>query len=722
MLKHALTYAGTFALLTLLTAPAFAAIPATVLVEGALHSAGGGPVADGVYKITFSIYDKAKDGSAAWTEGPVSVQTTGGRFSHMLGSDKPIDAGKLAAPAKQWLGLKVGSDPELARTPMQSVAFALVAGQAAKLGCSGCVQAQHVANGAIPATKVGFAYAASDTKGGPALKAKTLDCTGCVKTGHLSFDKDVDLKGKALTAGKLTSSGDIAAAGVVAAKQFVGDGSKLTGIKTPAGTCKTAGEVVKGINPDGSLICVKAMDPAALPADGLDKISGNTLGNRFNDVLAGGTDKPIPDFDSNGLLDIIDVPDIGKAESFEVHIDITKAPFVDEKPKDGKPDWDPTDLTVFLFPPTTKTLPGQRSILVNDFLKKPSIDGTIYPHYVLHQGTGGGTLSLVGTWPTKTKEVKGDIHKDWLGKNPKGKWRLMILDNGDRVKSGGGDEKVDGKLVKWTISMKTLSGNQVLADGDVFVNGKIWGKYQGHGAKELGGTLVVGGNLQVNGAITSNINEYVTVGGKKMWYGMFADGSRPFLYGFIPDAIRGNDAVEFSKPSYAWSIPDDNKYLRYNLRMELKRGDRNGNFVRQQDWLNSHDSTDEGQQHIAFWVKNTTDKDIKTYLCYRMSSRGSSAHMNASISLNKKEIYRRSDGVSGGSHFCSSSASYSRFTFPAKKTSFVVLKCGGYYYHGQYNWYHGKYTCGFTSSRLGAANLPKGLEWDYKRFFDFVTY
>ena len=454
---------------------ALAAAPMTVGVQGVLRAQGGGPIADGSYNFTFTIYDTQTGGTAAWTEGPIGLSTTGGGFSHALGASKAIDAGKLAELSGQWLGVTIGQDPELPRVALRATLFALHADVAGKLACAGCVGAEHVANGALGATKVGFSYAGSDTKGGPALKAKALDCTGCVGVSHLKFDADIDLGGHALSAAKLISAGDVLASGSMAAKQFIGDGSKLTGIKMPAGTCKK-NEAVIGIDSDGTVNC------AQLGGD-LEAVSGKTLSNHFTDEIGGGADKDIPDFDSNGLLDTIEVPDLGIAESFEVYVDITKAPFVDEKPKDGKPDWDPSDLTVLLFPPTTKDLPAQRSNVVDNFIQTPSVNQQLYPNYVLHQLSDKGSLNLVATYPTKTKPASGDL-TEWIGKNPKGKWRLLILDNGDRKAPDGKDMAFDGQLVRWAIRVKTLSSQKIKVNGslvlaqqtapcDVFARGAI---------------------------------------------------------------------------------------------------------------------------------------------------------------------------------------------------------------------------------------------------------
>ena len=486
-----------FAALTLVCSAAFAASPATVLLEGAMHSQGGGAAADGNYNFTFTIYDKQAGGTAAWTEGPATVALQSGRFSYALGSKTKLDAAKLAALDAQWLGIKVGSDPELARFPLHATAFALHAATAGGLACDGCVGADTVANGSISALKVNFAYAAAANgiKGGDAKAAQALNCTGCVSVAHMKFDSAVDLGSNPLTAGKITSSGDILAKGTVAATAFTGDGSGLTGIKVPSGDCPS-GQVVNGIDGNGKLKCAKV-------GGDLDGVSGKSLSQHFTDTITGSKNLDIPDFDSNGLLDGITLPDVGVAESFDVKIEITKEPFIDEKPKDGKTDYDTTDLTVVLFPPLlTKPLPAQRSNMVDAFLTKPSIDGQIYPHYVLHQGTGAGLVSLIASYPTATKPVAGDL-STWIGKNPKGLWQLLILDNTDRVDAKGDDVKTDGKLVTWSITFQTVSGSQITLNGSQFTTGTVWGGYKGHDGKQLGDDLKVGAGVKVGDSETA---------------------------------------------------------------------------------------------------------------------------------------------------------------------------------------------------------------------------
>ena len=484
----------TLALLALSPAAAFAAAPTTVLIEGAMHSTGGGAAADGVYDATFRLWDKATAGVELHKE-ITKIQTINGRFNHVLGKAAAMDVAALVGKGVAFLGVQIGTDPEMSRAELHGVMFASWANTAGDVACKGCVGQEDIAAGSISGVNVGFNYANSDTKGGNALKANALACTGCVTVDHLKFDKDLDLGANALSAGKLTSGGDIVAKGSISAAKFLGDGSQLTGIKTPSGTCSVAGEVMKGIDGDGKPICVKALDAKNLPGDGLNEISSDTLSNHFSDTIVGGKGLDIPDEDSTGLLDIITVPSVGKADTFEVYVEISKEPFVDDNPKNGKADFDTRDLTVLLFPPTTNDLPEKRSNIVSNFLKKPTVDQGQFPHYILHSlGGDEGDLTIAATYPTKTTVVAGDIHKDWLGKDPVGKWRLLILDNSDRPST-----TTDGKLVSWHIKFQTTSTNQVLVAGQQFINGKLYGSYNGHDTKQKGGDL--GGTLQVGAAM-----------------------------------------------------------------------------------------------------------------------------------------------------------------------------------------------------------------------------
>ncbi len=405
------------------------AVPVTIATQGTLRG-GGGAVADGVYKMTFSLYAGEKDKAAVWSEGPVPVGVKSGVFDHPLGSIKPLDGAVMAKLNKGWIGVRIDKDTELPRQKLHSVAFAMVAASATKLACSGCVTGAQLGSTAVAAKHVGFTYAGATTKGGPATKALDLACTGCVSVKEMAFDGDVDLKGKALKAGKITA--DTIVAKQVAAGAFVGDGSKLTGIQTISGSCAKAGHVVRGINKDGSLNCVAAMDPKALPKDGLDEISNGQLSTEFVDIDKSAAPVPIQDNSPPGVTSTITVPDRGVAKNVSVTVDVSNSTF--------------KNFRLVLTDPAGKA------------------------HTLFSSGTvKGGTLKA--TYPAPTKPVSGDLTA-WIGKNPKGKWVLKAIDQHYK------DNKKDGAINSWQIDVLTLSSKKVQAPGKMVVGERLYGAIQ----------------------------------------------------------------------------------------------------------------------------------------------------------------------------------------------------------------------------------------------------
>ncbi|MEY3013329.1 MAG: hypothetical protein RIT45_2064 [Pseudomonadota bacterium] len=409
------------------------ALPATTQVEGVLLSAGGAPAADGSYDVTFSLYAGKDAQAAAWTEGPLKVAVAGGRFQVVLGQVKPITPEALTA-ANLWLGVQVASDPELPRQPLHATPYAIAAHVAAGVACDGCIGGNQLGNGAVAAAKIGFNYAGSNTKGGPALD---LACTGCVSVAELKFDADVDLGGNSLKAGGATFTGDVAAK-TVTATSFVGDGSKLTGIKTPAGTCSKAGEVVKGIKADGTLECVAAMDPAALPKDGVDEISNGLLFNQFQDVIAADAKNvAIPDNTGAEAVSNLTFPDIGVAQKLTVTVKVSNT--------------DLSTVALVLLPPDDKKT---GLVLCDPCGQKDA-------------------KSLEVTYPVPTATKTGDLTA-WVGKNPKGLWNLKAKDTSYCIKQAPGngtlcdiDGKSDGFILEWNMAIQTLSTKKVGVGGNL---------------------------------------------------------------------------------------------------------------------------------------------------------------------------------------------------------------------------------------------------------------
>jgi hypothetical protein len=229
---------------------------ATLQVQGLLRNTSGGPATDGPYVFFLKLYDAKDAKTAVWQDAVPGVQVQGGLFQLALGATEaaPLKDDLLTAGKALWLGVQVASDPELERVPLGAVARAWYAHNAGGLDCSGCVQGPALADNAVTSQKVAFAYAGSETKGGPATTAKmaevaqsaktaesaatakvaeaavkagtadeatSLACTGCVTLKHLHADvaggflsvKGGNVAGDVALKGKLTVDGAVEFAG-----------------------------------------------------------------------------------------------------------------------------------------------------------------------------------------------------------------------------------------------------------------------------------------------------------------------------------------------------------------------------------------------------------------------------------------------------------------------------------------------------------------------------
>ncbi len=89
----------------------FAQIPHTISYQGILTDASGNPKPDGNYQFTFYLYDVSTGGTALWNESK-SLPISKGLFSTSLG-DQTAFGTNVKFDKPYWLGIKVGSDPEL---------------------------------------------------------------------------------------------------------------------------------------------------------------------------------------------------------------------------------------------------------------------------------------------------------------------------------------------------------------------------------------------------------------------------------------------------------------------------------------------------------------------------------------------------------------------------------------------------------------------------------
>ena len=407
-------FAAALAALTLIVPTASLAVPQLALVEGVLLSAGGGPVADGNYNVTFTYQDAA--GATVWTEGAQPIAVKSGQFTAKLGAKSALPAAAFVKAVQ--LAVQVGSDPPLPASQLASVPLALRAGVAEELDCSGCIKAGHL----DPAVTQGL--------------VKSTDLQGFVKTADLgAYAKVADLGAFAKTSdlsayAKASDFTDYVKASSLAKVAGTGSYSDLANLPVLAklgASCGT-GLVMKGIKADGSYECVAGgVDPSALPKDGLDEISNGLLTNQFTEIatsLKGPID--IEDAFPAGIADEIVVPDFGSAEALLISLDLVNS--------------DISKVKVTVYDPQGKA-------------------------YLLHDKTGSGT-QLKSTWPAPTKLVSGDLGA-WVGQNPKGKWSISVA---DFVGTSGAKE---GKLNSWTIQVKTLSSKKVEVKGELQLSGAL---------------------------------------------------------------------------------------------------------------------------------------------------------------------------------------------------------------------------------------------------------
>lgn len=95
----------------------------TIGYQGRLANAAGQPI-NATVSITFALYDVAANGTALWSETQPAVQVQNGIFSVRLGDVTPLQSNLFNRP-DLWLGVKVGTDPEMTpRSRLASVAYA----------------------------------------------------------------------------------------------------------------------------------------------------------------------------------------------------------------------------------------------------------------------------------------------------------------------------------------------------------------------------------------------------------------------------------------------------------------------------------------------------------------------------------------------------------------------------------------------------------------------
>ena len=114
--------AALFALLTFATG-ARATVPTAMNFQGVLKDGSGDPVADGMYAVTFRMYNVPTGGTDLWLENQ-AVNTVNGLFNVVLGSLNPLPD-SIFRDTACYLGVTVSPDPEMSpRQQMYAVGYA----------------------------------------------------------------------------------------------------------------------------------------------------------------------------------------------------------------------------------------------------------------------------------------------------------------------------------------------------------------------------------------------------------------------------------------------------------------------------------------------------------------------------------------------------------------------------------------------------------------------
>jgi microcystin-dependent protein len=119
----------------LVAAPAAADAPAFLPVQGVLANTDGTPV-DGDTAIRFALYTADVGGTELWNETQ-TVSVDQGFFTVYLGDTSVLDLATFRDNESLWLGVRVGSDPEMTRFQVATTGFAGFAqfcGDSATLG------------------------------------------------------------------------------------------------------------------------------------------------------------------------------------------------------------------------------------------------------------------------------------------------------------------------------------------------------------------------------------------------------------------------------------------------------------------------------------------------------------------------------------------------------------------------------------------------------------
>ncbi|MEY3367861.1 MAG: hypothetical protein RI973_1016 [Bacteroidota bacterium] len=102
-----------------------------ISVQGILKDAEGAAIPNGTQSITFKLFPSATGGTAVWEE-EANVSVKGGLYSHMLGSNSPLNAGIFSQP--MFVGVIIDGFELLPRSELSYAPYTLYVERAGN-GC-----------------------------------------------------------------------------------------------------------------------------------------------------------------------------------------------------------------------------------------------------------------------------------------------------------------------------------------------------------------------------------------------------------------------------------------------------------------------------------------------------------------------------------------------------------------------------------------------------------
>ncbi len=103
--------------------------------QGRILDSLGVPITDGPYLVRFSLYSTSVGSTDLWSSGFLELTVVDGLLVHQLGDSVSLDPAIWSTTDSLWLGVKIGTDPELTpRQKLTSPPYSALAGRADSAG------------------------------------------------------------------------------------------------------------------------------------------------------------------------------------------------------------------------------------------------------------------------------------------------------------------------------------------------------------------------------------------------------------------------------------------------------------------------------------------------------------------------------------------------------------------------------------------------------------